>query len=104
MCPRLQLGVVAIEKGAFWSPSTSVVKFTFTYLFSNKILINQIRYIEYFDNCIRYIEYLDNYIRYIEYLDNYIRYIEYLDNYIRYIEYSYNLQIGFLVNTDRNKL
>ena len=26
--PRLHLGVVAIEKGAFWSPSTTVAKFT----------------------------------------------------------------------------
>ena len=31
--PLLHLGVVAIEKGAFWSPSTTVAKFTyFTYI------------------------------------------------------------------------
>ena len=27
----LHLGVVAIEKGAFWSPSTTVANFTFVY-------------------------------------------------------------------------
>ena len=30
---HLHLSVVAIEKGAFWSPSTTVANFTFTYLF-----------------------------------------------------------------------
>ena len=28
LCPPLHLGVVAIEKGAFWSPSTTVANFT----------------------------------------------------------------------------
>ena len=28
-CPPLHLGVVAIEKGALWSPSTTVVNFTY---------------------------------------------------------------------------
>ena len=30
-CPLLHLGVVAIEKGAFWLPSTTVANFTFTF-------------------------------------------------------------------------
>ena len=30
--PPLHLGVVAIEKGAFWSPLTTVTNFTFIYL------------------------------------------------------------------------
>ena len=35
LCPPLHLGVVAIEKGAFWSPSTTVTNFTnFTILFN----------------------------------------------------------------------
>ena len=29
VAPVLHLGVVAIEKGAFWSPSTTVTKFTY---------------------------------------------------------------------------
>ena len=29
--PSLHLGVVAIEKGAFWSPSTTVANFTLLY-------------------------------------------------------------------------
>ena len=29
VCPPLHLSVVAIEKGAFWSPSTTVANFTF---------------------------------------------------------------------------
>ena len=29
--PPLHLSVVAIEKGAFWSPSTTVANFTFTF-------------------------------------------------------------------------
>ena len=29
--PYLHLGVVAIEKGAFWAPSTTVSKFTYYY-------------------------------------------------------------------------
>ena len=29
--PPLHLGVVAIKKGAFWLPSTTVANFTFTY-------------------------------------------------------------------------
>ena len=33
VAPRLHLGVVAIEKGAFGSPSTMVANFTFFYLF-----------------------------------------------------------------------
>ena len=35
----LHLGVVAIEKGAFWSPSTTVVNFTFTSFLSFHHLI-----------------------------------------------------------------
>ena len=31
--PPLHLGVVAIEKGAFGSPSTKVANFTFTYIY-----------------------------------------------------------------------
>ena len=31
-CSPVHLGVVAIEKGAFWSPPTRVTNFTFTYL------------------------------------------------------------------------
>ena len=31
-CPPLHLGVVAIEKEAFGSPTTRVVNFTFTYI------------------------------------------------------------------------
>ena len=30
--PPLHLGVVAIKKGAFWSPSTTVANFTYFYL------------------------------------------------------------------------
>ena len=30
----LQLGVVAIEKGAFWSPSTMIANFTYYVIFS----------------------------------------------------------------------
>ena len=30
--PSLPLGVVAVEGGAFWSPSTTVASFTFFYL------------------------------------------------------------------------
>ena len=29
----LHLGVVAIEKGAFWSPSNKVANFSFTYIY-----------------------------------------------------------------------
>ena len=36
-CPTRHLDVVAIEKGAFWLPSTTVANFTFTYLFHLKI-------------------------------------------------------------------
>ena len=32
--PHLHLGVVAIEKGAFWSPSTTVANFTNLYIFA----------------------------------------------------------------------
>ena len=32
--PSLHLDVVAIEKGAFWSPLTTVAKFTTTYYLS----------------------------------------------------------------------
>ena len=37
----LQLGVVAIEKGAFWLPSTTVTNFTYLYMliFSNRFFI-----------------------------------------------------------------
>ena len=31
--PPLRLGVVAIEKGAFWSPSTRVANFTYLLFF-----------------------------------------------------------------------
>ena len=31
--PPLHLGVVAIEKGAFWSPSTAVANFTYIYIY-----------------------------------------------------------------------
>ena len=37
MCPPLHLGVVAIKKGAFWSPSTTVANFTFTNFIFNKL-------------------------------------------------------------------
>ena len=30
--PPIHLGVVAIEKGAFWLPSTTVVNFTYIYI------------------------------------------------------------------------
>ena len=30
--PPLHISVVAIEKGAFWLPSTTVANFTFTYV------------------------------------------------------------------------
>ena len=38
----LHLGVVAIEKGAFWSPLTTVTNFTFTYIASGKKRIKKI--------------------------------------------------------------
>ncbi len=31
--PLLPLGVVAIEKGPFWSPSTKVTNFTYIYIY-----------------------------------------------------------------------
>ena len=34
--PPLHLGVVAIEKGAFWSPSTTVTNLTYLVIFSLK--------------------------------------------------------------------
>ena len=33
VAPSRYLGVVAIEKGAFWSPSTKVVNFTYIYIY-----------------------------------------------------------------------
>ena len=30
---HLYLGVIAIEKGAFWSPSTTVANFTYIYIY-----------------------------------------------------------------------
>ena len=35
--PPLHLGVVAIEKGAFWSPSTTIANFTYSYLNINNL-------------------------------------------------------------------
>ena len=37
---HMHLGVVAIEKGAFWSPSTTVASFTFNYGCLGIVLLN----------------------------------------------------------------
>ena len=41
MHPRLLYIVVGIEKGAFWSPSTTVINFTFLYYYTTIVIFSE---------------------------------------------------------------